>query len=504
MIDTPLIIRADAGAEIGMGHVMRCLALGQAWRDNGGRVVFVMAVGSPTLREHLHSEGMEVVALPVEAGSTDDATYTAGVAQKMGAARMIVDGYHFDSEYQQIIKNHDLRLLFIDDNGHCRHYYADLLLNQNLHASASGYAKREYYTELLLGTRYTLLRREFCKWSEWNRVIPRTGHKILVTLGGSDADNVTTRVIDAIPHVPIDRLETAVVVGGASPHMDRLQSVVTASPVPITLKCNVTNMPELMAWADVAVSAGGSTCWELAFMGLPNLILVLADNQRPIAERLGRAGIARDLGWYSDISRDGLAKVLYELLLNHRARAEMSRRGRELVDGKGSKRVVGKMVNPDLQLRNAHMDDSGLLWKWANDPVVRRASFSQGPIPRDDHVTWFTSKLESRECMFFIIERHGHPFGQVRFDLTGGEAEISISIVAGARGQGYGVQAIKMAAAKVFDKTEIGKINAYIKMSNGKSIAAFEKAGFRRAGKTKVKGEKALHYVRCRMDRECM
>ena len=335
-----LVIRADASTQIGAGHLMRCLALAQAWQDAGGRVVFLMAMETPALEARLRSEGMEVIHLPVQPGSTDDAIRTADFAHQVGADWVVVDGYHFGADYQRIIKDSGLRLLFIDDNGHAGHYSADLVLNQNIHAHEGLYPNREPYTRLLLGTRYVLLRREFLKWRGWKREIPGVARKVLVTMGGSDPDNVTLKVVQALQQVDMDGLEATVVVGGSNPHYEELQSAVQDSRFPIRLESNVTNMPELMAWADVAVSAGGSTSWELAFMGVPTLVVILASNQRPIAERLDAVGVAINLGWCADVSPKEMAQVVMQLLKAPRTRAEMSQRGRRLVDGVGSDRVL--------------------------------------------------------------------------------------------------------------------------------------------------------------------
>ena len=153
------LIRADASAQIGAGHVMRCLALAQALQDDGGSATFVMASGSPGLEARVKLEKIEVQQIAAKPGSTDDAVKTAELAKQIGAAWVVVDGYQFGALYQKTIKASGLRLLFIDDNGHADHYYADLILNQNIHAHEDMYASKERHSKLLLGTRSALLRR---------------------------------------------------------------------------------------------------------------------------------------------------------------------------------------------------------------------------------------------------------------------------------------------------------------------------------------------------------
>ncbi len=185
---------------------------------------------------------------------------------------------NFDVEYQKIIKESGFSLLFIDDYGHADHYYADIVLNQNIYADMSFYQYYEPYTRFLLGTKYALIRKEFLKWSGWHRDIPEVARKILVTFGGSDPDNVTHKVIEAVRTVDLDGLEVKVVVGGANPHFDLIYETVKDLSN-FTLIKNTENMSELVAWADIAISAGGSTCWELFFMGIPSIIIPIAENQ---------------------------------------------------------------------------------------------------------------------------------------------------------------------------------------------------------------------------------
>ncbi|NEO10451.1 UDP-2,4-diacetamido-2,4,6-trideoxy-beta-L-altropyranose hydrolase, partial [Moorena sp. SIO3I8] len=310
-----LIIRANASLKIGTGHVMRCLALAQAWQETGGEAIFILNTEACVLQERLRSQSMKVAHLSVSSGSTEDAKQTASFAHQFDAEWAVVDGYNFGADYQRVIKDAGLRLLFIDDYGHAAHYWADLVLNQNVYAHQGLYPKRESYTKLLLGTQYTLLRKEFWPWQGWQRQMPTVARKVLVTLGGADPDNVTLKVIQALQQVKVKGLEAVVVVGGSNPHYQQLQAAVHDSGAAIALKYNVTNMPELMAWADIAIAAGGSTCWELAFMGLPSVIIILADNQRAIAEKLDGIGVAVNLGWHEEVLVAHIIQTLTELLL---------------------------------------------------------------------------------------------------------------------------------------------------------------------------------------------
>ncbi len=279
MADGILLIRADANVAMGTGHVMRCLALAQAWRDGGGRAVFAMTETTPSLERRIANEGAEVKSIAAMPASPGDAQETVNIAKRIEADWIVVDGYHFGGHYQSVIKASDSRLLFVDDNGHAEHYTADLVLNQNLHASEAFYSNRESYTGLLLGPGYTMLRREFRTWRNWKREIRETGTRILIVMGGSDPENLTGLVIQTLEGVQQFRLELLAVVGGSNPHLAQIEAAVAGSRHSVRLVKDATNMAELMAWADMTVSAAGSICWEFCALALPALLIPVALNQ---------------------------------------------------------------------------------------------------------------------------------------------------------------------------------------------------------------------------------
>jgi len=190
-----------------------------------------------------------------------------------------------------------------------------------------------------------LLRREFLTWRGWKRKVPEVARNVLVTLGGSDPANVTLKVLQALNDLAARALEAVVVVGADNPHHEILQSAVRDLPIPVRLACHVTNMPPLMAWADVAVSAGGSGVWELSFMGVPVLGLIRADQERRLLQACAREGIAVNLGWYQTLGVKEITGMLVAMARNKIERSAMARTGRVRVDGFGSRRVVHSMRN---------------------------------------------------------------------------------------------------------------------------------------------------------------
>jgi UDP-2,4-diacetamido-2,4,6-trideoxy-beta-L-altropyranose hydrolase len=408
-------------------------------------------------------------------------------------AWMVLDGYHLDSSYQRRVKEAGHPLLVIDDMAHLEHYGADVVLNQNIHAETLQYSA-EPNTQFLLGTRYVLLRREFSPWRHWKREIPEVARKVLVTMGGSDPDNVTLKVIHALAEVGVDDLEAVVVVGAANPHYEALHAATCASQHAIRLLRNAPNMPELMAWADIAISAAGTTAYELAYLGVPMCLIAVAGNQEANVRLLDLAGLARGLGNLKDVTPRKAAALITTLARSREDRVLMSTRGRELVDGLGAGRVVMRLLATGLHLRPARRSDCELIWEWANDPGTRAASFQQGPIPWEEHLRWFEGKLTSETARIYIALIDGMiPLGQVRFEIDGLNATVSVSLDGSQRGRGYGSAAIWTGCTRLFGTTQVENIDAYTKPGNVASLLAFARAGFRNLGSTNVAGNAAIH-----------
>lgn len=338
-----LLIRADATVAMGTGHIMRCLALAQAWQDAGGRCCFVIAEAPSALLERLRLEGMEVEQIDVLAGSEDDGAQLCKLASKWSAAWAVVDGYHFDAQYQLQIKNAGFKLLFLDDHGHAGHYYADLVLNQNFHAKKETYNNCEPYTELLLGSKHVLLRREFRASKNWQRYIPATARKLLVTMGGSDPDNFTLAVLGALSKKRFCDLEVIIVSGTGNPHQHSLDAAAANVPDMFRIVKNAGNMAALMQSADLAIAIAGGTVWELFCLGCPSLVYGRDDLQAQMNRALHAEGRLIDMGHSDSSGLYQLVSVLEMLIPSAGKRAQISNLCREYTDGRGVMRLLAKM-----------------------------------------------------------------------------------------------------------------------------------------------------------------
>jgi UDP-2,4-diacetamido-2,4,6-trideoxy-beta-L-altropyranose hydrolase len=335
-----LMLRTDGGPAVGGGHVMRCLALAQAWSDAGGRVGICAAALAPSLRRRLDQESLDVTEIGAAAGSAADADATLAAAARLDAPVVVVDGYHLRVDYRRRLRQAGLKLAALDDNGEIGTYIEDLVINQNYHAAPDFYRRRAGYTRLLLGTQYALLRREFTRWRGAPRTVPAQVQGVLVTLGAADPDNVTARVIAAVAPALRPAAQLVVVIGGSSPHAEAIGARAREIPRCRLVRDPGDGMPALMAAADLAVCAGGSTMWELAFMGVPFIPVVIAENQRQAVQAMtGDGYLAVEA---AAVERD-LPTAAATLAVDARGRETLGRTGRRLVDGEGAARVCAAL-----------------------------------------------------------------------------------------------------------------------------------------------------------------
>jgi UDP-2,4-diacetamido-2,4,6-trideoxy-beta-L-altropyranose hydrolase len=345
----PLVIRADASPSIGTGHIMRMIALGQAWQHQGREVVFLCAELTPAIKRRLESEGFPVLMVEAAPGSTEDMQQTRRLISQSAEpdgqrVPVILDGYQFGSEYQAGLQKSGVTMVVVDDYGYADRYHADYVLNQNLSARECLYKNRDPGSRLLLGPRYAMLRREFLAYRGWTREVPPLATRILVTMGGADPENVTLKVARGLLGFDV---HVKVVVGGSNPNLGEISKVlrnITSARAEIEVITDTTKMPELMAWADMAVSAGGSTTWELAFMGLPTLVVTLAKNQEEISRTIHENGLGISLGWHHEDGFRSLHAQLETMINGAAIRRRIASTGREMVDGDGACRVLAAIA----------------------------------------------------------------------------------------------------------------------------------------------------------------
>lgn len=333
-----LLVRADASAEIGVGHVMRSLALAQAWKLAGGRVVFACAALPASLAARLKDEGMTLREI------AQGAAALGALAKEVSASWVIVDGYGFGTDYQVAARGAGARVLVIDDDGVAGEYVAELVLDPNAFAAENRYEKRAPYTRLLMGPSHAPLRREIAAGPPPTRAtMPDTGgeRRVLFSFGGADPAGTSLLALESLSRckTPFD---STLVVGAANARRAEIEKAARGVPH-LRLVFDASDMRALMTWADLAVVAAGGTCLELAYLGVPAIVVVTAENQRRVADAFVARGTAVSVGDAASLTARTLALTIDRLFAIDPQREEMGVRGRALVDGRGADRVLAAM-----------------------------------------------------------------------------------------------------------------------------------------------------------------
>jgi UDP-2,4-diacetamido-2,4,6-trideoxy-beta-L-altropyranose hydrolase len=505
-----ILFRADASLSIGSGHVMRCRTLARELQRRGATVSFicrsqpgdliallqqdfaVLALPELPLATHEGLQGRNLYGAWLGCSQDEDAADCLQALRQAGirsADGLVVDHYGLDAQWQAQLLDGlaQPKLLVIDDLAD-RSHLADLLLDQNFFGEASVDRYRSLVPTAcrqLLGPHYALLSSEYAQLHPL--VPPRSElRRVLVFFGGVDPDNLTSRTLEVLQAPELAEFAVDVVLGSQSPHRQAVAELAKRRPQ-TTLHRPLPSLAGLITRADLAIGAGGATTWERACLGLPSLVVTIADNQLPSAQALGEAGKVQLLGSAATVSTEQMRLALVAALQQHWPRTS----GQDLTDGWGAARVATAMLNPQrppLQLRHAIGTDEALLLRWANDPQVRTNSYSTQPIAQADHHCWFQAGLNDPNRLQLIASDHtGCPLGQIRFDRRpndsphgANEALIDLSLDHCARGLGLASDLVHIGLQAMEQQWGSGtEAVAEVLAGNAASQATFSKAGFR-------------------------
>ncbi|MDG9882700.1 UDP-2,4-diacetamido-2,4,6-trideoxy-beta-L-altropyranose hydrolase [Pseudomonas sp. GD04058] len=470
-----VLIRADAGAMIGIGHVARCLTLAEQLAALGATVAFACRELPGHQIARIRGEGHEVFALP---GDTEDevAELAALLAPDRVFDWLIVDHYGLGAAWERAARRWARQVMVIDDLAD-RTHDCDLLLDQNATASAAIYRPLvPDACRILAGPRYALLRPEFRQ----GRAPVDVARRVLVSFGGFDQSGMTLKTLQAL--TSIEGIEVQCIAGQSSPDLPALHALVVQRP-DWQLLAFVDDLPRRMAASTLFIGAGGGTTWERAAMGLPSLCISVADNQSANAEVLARAGVHLYLGMAAQVSVEALRQAITLLLENAPLREHFAARGREWVDGLGAQRVAVALLGPGLQLRQARFEDARLLFDGRNAEAVRRGSLQQAPLEWGAHCRWLRATLDNDQRLLLIGEAGDGAVGMLRYDrLEPTRARVSLYLFEGRLGLGWG-RALLAAGERALAEhwPQVRVIEAEVLADNQASIELFRGAGYSRS-----------------------
>lgn len=329
-----LFVRADAGPTMGVGHFMRMLALGEEWKSRGGRVTFGGSV-PPALRARAGAPFVE------REPALGDADWTIAQARASGATWVAADGYSFGRDYQQRVVASGLRLLIVDDNGENHDYAANVILNVNAHAREAMYSRRPAESRLLIGSQFLLLRAAILRAR-----LPRVARddSLLVSFGGADPADATGLSLRAIASQPSLKGQAVVVLVGAANGRTAAYRAACRSEN-VRLLEDPENVADIMASSRVCICSPSTTFWEMSYLRVPCLGLIVADNQAPIAAEVQARGIMQVLGDARLIrSPHALGQAIAAALAAQGELDRMVELASGIADGKGAARVVDALL----------------------------------------------------------------------------------------------------------------------------------------------------------------
>lgn len=363
MIQSPVIVafRVDASLEMGSGHVMRCLTLANALRQESCRCIFICRTLAGNLVAHIQTCGFEVFRLPqvdsvigCVSGPAHaawlgtrwqiDAEQTSLILKEVSPDWLIVDHYALDRHWESELRTYCRRLMVIDDLAD-RAHDCDLLLDQTLGRSSDVYASLiPAHCTALTGSQYALLRPDFSslRAASLGRRENVSLRHILVVMGGVDQHNATGQVLSALcrSNLP-ESCHITVVMGAQAPFLDSVKSQAEVMPWPTTVRVGVSNMAQLMLESDLAIGAAGTTSWERCCLGLPSLMVILAENQRGVARALQDVGAAILVGEIDDI--DDRLPALLATCSDADVLRRLSHQASNVTDGHGVAAILARL-----------------------------------------------------------------------------------------------------------------------------------------------------------------
>lgn len=355
-----IIIRTDASDQIGTGHVMRCITLADMLKKRNCNMCFVSRYMPQHLQALIVEKGYDFVMISHSHNWTavDELAHAEwlGVSQQQDAADtlntltdkswdwVVVDHYALDIRWENILRNKINRVMVIDDIAD-RNHDCDLLLDQNLYANKEmRYSQKVSQTSrLLFGPKYALLQPIYARLHNKNSLKNTTIKRILIYFGGADNNNLTGLAIDAFLATNRPDINVDIVISATSIFSEAIHNQIRAHHN-IELHINLPSLAPLIVMADLAIGAGGATTWERLCLGLPSIVITLADNQYEVANHLNKLSLINYIGDKKAVSRQDIVSALQEAF-NLSGLADWSFNCMQVCDGRGAERVADAMVS---------------------------------------------------------------------------------------------------------------------------------------------------------------
>ena len=477
------IIRADASKRIGGGHVMRCLALGFELVKKGWMCAFASRRDTfETVPVSLNS-GIEFYSFQ---GPENEEGLELRRQWPAGCELLIVDHYHRDEAFESSCRGWAERIMVVDDLSN-RYHDCDILLDQTF-----GRRQKDYVDfvpaqcQLLLGPQFALLRPHFAELRTQalnRREKIESVETIFISFGMIDNHNGCLASLIALKQSGYHG-KAHVMIGSAAPHLGELERSISEWPFTVLLHVDKKAPATLMAEADLAIGAGGSTTWERCCLGLPSVVWVAAENQQKVAAALAMEGALFSVQGNIESQISTMVELISSLVSDHALRLGISRKAAMVCDGYGALRCLLAICPEEqtadgrkIKIRPGLDSDTDLIFGWQSDPRIRLFFRNPRTPTRDEHKRWMQHTLSSPDRHLFLIEYNDLPVGVLRLDKYADPRtyEVSISISNSYQGCGIG-----KAALRFTQKALVGwSFRAEVHPDNIASRILFSSAGYR-------------------------
>lgn len=471
-----VVILTEGGNDIGFGHITRCNSIYQAFEQFDISPRFIVN-GDESVKSIITDVNFEII------------NWLEDLSVITNADIVIIDSYIANVELYNKISNRVSLAAYVDDNNRFN-YPNGIVINGTLDTSDMNYQIRDDI-RYLFGKEFIPLRKDF--WDIPKLKINDSIKNILITMGGNDLRNLTPKILELLNN-NFSNVNKKVIIADSFENVSEIENMSNNS-VNLIYSPNSQEIINIMSSVDVAISASGQTLYELACIGVPTISIGIIDNQRNNIKNWIKQGFIEYAGCWDDenLLNNILEKINY--LQDKDIRFDKRLLGIQAVNGKGSINIVKSILNEfyknNSHFREVNEEDCLKIYEIANDDEVRESSFNSEKIELDSHKIWFKNILKDDSVKFYVLEYENDLIGQLRIDFDEKYPVISISINKKYRGLGLS----KILLSKGLELID-GKIVAYIKKDNFRSISFFEVMGFKKDSEVVINDCCALKFIK--------
>ena len=440
--------RAEAGPEIGLGHLLRCLSLSNHLRGVF-EIKFLLNTQTKSILQSIAPETDESSIVVLD--DKRDATVQTKELCKQGDI-LVLDGYQFGPDDVRNFKSAGITVIFIDDLI-CKQIGADVIINH-----CGGISPVEFETDPLtvfcLGPEYAMLRPSFLVRPETETI-----YDVLIGFGGADPSDYTRQTLSKLP----ENIKVAVLAGPAYAYVEELEALAkTRKGMTLFRNLDPESLVKVMAESKNAILSASVISFEFLAVSHGSLYVIqTVNNQARMFQYLTSAGIARP----------------FEGVLDRNFNSQ------QIVDGNSAKRLRAVFQSIAIEraanVRRAEAKDMMTVFDWVNDPDVRQQSYHSEPIERDVHKRWYKAAIKDPNMCYFLIEHAGKLVAQIRFNIEGDAAIINYLVDPEHRSKGWGDRVLRLGIRQaLLDNAQVNTIKGYVKQGNHASFNSFIKCNF--------------------------